>query len=180
MENTKTAGLLFKGSEFCSTFWQSNCHNFGYISGKVAKPHFFRNTKRSQNGPSSMLFFNFCLFPFSKFQMTIVKNLLMDFECFTNIFDLHIFHKETVLLNFFEICTEMHFVSLFFLNEWNITTTFLMIHLKCTVVHYSSLNSSSINKPFLDYGPLNLSFLLFFLIFYLHLFQRGFGKKIMK
>ena len=34
------------------------------------------------NGPSKMLFFNFCLFPFSKFQMTIVKNLIMDFEGF--------------------------------------------------------------------------------------------------
>ena len=32
------------------------------------------------NGPSKMLFFNFCLFPLSKFQMAIVKNLIMDFE----------------------------------------------------------------------------------------------------
>ena len=74
--------------------------------------------------------------------------------------DLHIFDKETAaLLNFFEICTEMHFVSLFFLNERNITTSLLMIHLKCTVVHYSNLNSNSINKPFLNYGPLNMLFL---------------------
>ena len=32
------------------------------------------------NGPSNMLFLNFYLFPFSKFQMTLVKNLIMDFE----------------------------------------------------------------------------------------------------
>ena len=34
------------------------------------------------NGPSKMLFFNFCLFLFSKFQMTIVKIFIMDFEGF--------------------------------------------------------------------------------------------------
>ena len=30
----------------------------------------------------------------------------------------------------------MHFFSLFFLNKRNITTSLLMLHLKCTVVHY--------------------------------------------
>ena len=44
---------------------------------------------------------------------------------------------------------EMHFVSLFFLNQRNITTSLLMIHLKCTVVHYANLNSISISKPYL-------------------------------
>ena len=51
--------------------------------------------------------------------------------------------------NFFEICTDMHFVSLFFLCERNITTSLLMIHLKCTVMHYANLNSSTKNKLFL-------------------------------
>ena len=32
------------------------------------------------NGQSKMLFFNFCFFPLPKFQMTIVKNLIMNFE----------------------------------------------------------------------------------------------------
>ena len=83
------------------------------------------------------------------------------------IFNLHIFHKEAAaLLNFFEICTEMHFGSLFFLNKGNITTFLLMIHLKCTVVHYSNLNSISVNKPFLNYGPLNMLFLLFVCFFF--------------
>ena len=60
----------------------------------------------------------------------------MKFYRVINNFDLHTFGNETqVLLKFFEICTEMHFVSLFFLNERNITTSLLMIHLKCTVVH---------------------------------------------
>ena len=80
------------------------------------------------------------------------------------------FDKGTAtLFNLFKICTEMHFVSLFFLNERNITTSLLMIHLKCTVVHYANLNSSSINKPFLNYGLLNMLF-RFFLISYLCLF----------
>ena len=125
-----------------------------------------------------MLFFNFCLFLFSKFQMAIVKNLIMDFDCTQEVLIRHKyfqstrFYKETTaLLNFFEICTEMHFVSLFFLNERNISIFLVMIHLKCTVVHYFNLNSSSLNKPFLNYGPLNM---FFFSISYLRLFQRGF------
>ena len=32
------------------------------------------------NGPSEMLFFNFCVFPLSRFQMAIVKNLIIDFK----------------------------------------------------------------------------------------------------
>ena len=70
-----------------------------------------------------MVFLNCCFFPLPRFQMTIVKNLMMDFEgsysnfyYVTNIFDLHICNNETTaaLLIFFEICNDMHFVSLFF------------------------------------------------------------------
>ena len=75
----------------------------------------------------------------------------MKFYYVTNVFDLLTFDNETTaLLKFLEISAEMHFVSLFFLNERNNTTPLLMIHLKCTVVHYANLNSSSINKPFLN------------------------------
>ena len=49
----------------------------------------------------------------------------------------------------------------FFQNERNITTSLLMIQLKCTVVHYANLNSSFKNKPFLNYGSLNMLFRLF-------------------
>ena len=104
----------------------------------------------------------------------------------SNIFDLRIFNKETaVLLNYFEICTVMHFVSLFFLNERNITTALLMTHLKCTVVHYSDLNSSSINKkPFLNYGPLNMLFIYLLIYFFKFLiyvyFNKAFAQKILK
>ena len=52
-----------------------------------------------------------------------------------------------------------------FLNERNITTSLLMIHLKCTVVHYVNLNSSSKNKPFLNYGFLNMLLRFFDFLF---------------
>ena len=86
----------------------------------------------------------------------------------TIIFDLDTFGNETkVLLKFFETSMEMHFVSLFFLNERNVATSLLMIYLKCTVVHYANLNSSFLNKHYLrtvEYA------LLFFSISYLWLF----------
>ena len=68
----------------------------------------------------------------------------MNFYCITNIFDLHtLYNKMIALSKFFEISTEMHLVSLFFLNERNITTLHLMMHIRCTAVHYANLNSSS-------------------------------------
>ena len=118
--------------------------------------------------------------------MTIFKNLIMDFEgswfyYVINIFDLLIFDNETAaLLNIFEICTtKIHFVSLFFLKERNITTSLLMIHLKCAVVHYANLNSSSINKSFISYGPLNILFCFFRFLVYVY-FNEDFVKKFMK
>ena len=88
----------------------------------------------------------------------------MKFYYVTNIFDLHTFDNETTaLLKFFEICTEMHFVSLFFLNERNITTSILIIHLKCTVLHYANPNSSSINQLYLRAVEYAISFFFDFL-----------------
>ena len=59
----------------------------------------------------------------------------------------------------------MHFVSLLFLNERNITTSLLMIHLKCTVVHYSNLNSSSVNKPLFKLRAVEYAISFFFFDF---------------
>ena len=81
----------------------------------------------------------------------------MKFYIVTNIFDLHTFDNET----------KMDFVSLFFLKERNITSSLLMMHLKCTVVHYDNLNSSSINKLYLRAAEYAISF---FSICYLSLF----------
>ena len=95
-------------------------------------------------------------------------------------FDLHIFDDETAALSFFlEICTDVQFVSLFFLNERNIATSLLMIHLKCTVVHYANLNSSSKSKPFLNYGPLNMLFCFFRFPIYVYL-NGAFVQEFMK
>ena len=166
MENTKTTHLLFKGSGILY-FW--------LYFVKSCKTSFFRKPKEVRTGCRTCYFF--AISPFSKFQIAIVK-ILRKFYYVTNIFDLHIFDKETAaFLNFFEVCTEVHFVSLFFLNERNITTSLLMIHLKCTVAHYSNLNSSSVNKPFLNYGPLNMLFFRFLIYIY---FNVAFAKKIMK
>ena len=142
--------------------------------GKSCKTTLFR--REAGRRTCYFLIFAFSLFPNFKWLSSKIlywiSSVYRKFYYVTNIFDLHIFDKETVaLLNFLEICIKKHFVSSFFLNEKSITTSLLMIHLKYTVVHYSNLNSSSISKPFLNYGPLNmLFFFLFFTISYLHLF----------
>ena len=92
-----------------------------------------------------MLFLTFA-FPFFQISNDYCQKSYNGFRVFlgSSNLDLHIFDKETAaLLNFFEICTEMHFVSLFFLYERNNTNSLLMIHIKCIVAHYSNLNSSS-------------------------------------
>ena len=60
-----------------------------------------------------------------------------------------------------------------------ITTSLLMIHWKCTVVHYANLNSSSINKPFLNYGLLNMLFCFFRFLIYVY-FNEAFVKNFVK
>ena len=47
MENTKATGLLFKGSWILTNFWHSSWHYFGYISGKIAKPHILESPQKS-------------------------------------------------------------------------------------------------------------------------------------
>ena len=97
----------------------------------------------------------------------------MQFFYVKNIFDLQFSDNETTTLSkSLEICTKMHFVSLFFLNERNI----LVIQLKCTVVHYVDLRSSSIifKLRAVEYAS------SFFSIFYLSLFQRGSCEKLLR
>ena len=132
-----------------------------------------------------MLFFNFyLLFPNFKWLLSKilqwVLRVLRKFYYVINIFDLHIFDNETTaLLNLFEVCTEMHFASLFFLKERNMTTSLLMIHLKYAVVHYANLNPNSINKSFWNYGPLNMLFCFLRFLIYV-CFNEAFVKKFMK
>ena len=95
-----------------------------------------------------------------------ISRVLMKFCYVKNIFDLHTFHNETTALLKRSFSTEMHFVSFFFLNERNITTSVLIIQLTCAVVHYANLNSSSINKSYLQAVEYSISF---FSISYLYL-----------
>ena len=67
---------------------------------------------------------------------------------------------------------------LFFLNEKNIATSLLVIRLKCTVVYYANLNSSSINKPYLQAVEYTISFLFLFLIYVY--FNEAFVKNFLK
>ena len=96
--------------------------------------------------------------------------ILSNFYYVTNILHLHIYDNETAALLFFflkfaQICILFLY---FFQNESNITTSLLMIHSKCTIVHYTNLNSSSKNKPFLNYGLLNILFCFLRFLIYLY------------
>ena len=124
-----------------------------------------------------MAFFNFRFFPLSIFR---ILRVLSNFYYITNIFELQICDNETarlfIFLKFARICTL--FLD-FFHNERNITASLLVIHLKCTVAHYANLNSSSKNKPFLNYGSLNMLFRVFQFLKYVY-FNETFVKKVLK
>ena len=109
----------------------------------------------------------------------MISRVLSNFYYVTNIFDQHIFDNDTAAFLMFFWNVHGYAFCLFFLNERSITTSILMIHLKCTVVHYVNLNSSSKNKPFLNYGPLNILFCFFLFLIYVY-FNKAFVKKFMK
>ena len=79
----------------------------------------------TKKGPPKMLFFNFYLFDFSKFQMRLVKNrmkkpffFIMDFKGsyevllrHTYFWSTHFWQWNDGFFKIFEICMELHFVS---------------------------------------------------------------------
>ena len=72
------------------------------------------------------------------------------------------------------------FCFFIFLNERNITTSHLMIHLKCTGVHHANLNSSSKNKPHLRATEHAISFIQFLIYVYINkAFVKNFMKKLL-
>ena len=174
---------FLKAVEFWSPFWHSKWHNLSYISGKVAKPHILESPQKSKRAVEHAIFY---VLPVPFFQISIdycqksyngVQKFLGSSKTTQTFLIFTFWQRNSALLNFFEIWTEMHFVSLCFLNERNITTSLLMIHLKCTVAHYSNLNSSSVSKPFLNYGQLNMLFLFFFDFLFTFIFTRILSKK---
>ena len=97
----------------------------------------------------------------------------MNFYNVTNIFDqLILTMKQRSFQNFGKFTGKCILFLYFFLNERNITTSLLMVHLTCTVMHYSNLNSNSINKLFLDYRQ--------FFDFFHYVYFKGFVKNFMK
>ena len=61
----------------------------------------------------------------------------------------------------------------------HIKTSFLIIHLKCTVVHYTDLNSRSINKPYVRTVENALSCFFFLFLLYVY-FKKAFVKDFME
>ena len=105
----------------------------------------------------------------------------MKFYYVTNIFDLHIFDNETTSL-WKNWNLHRNAFSLFIFSKWkkyhNLTfeDTF-----KMSFVNYSNLNSSSIKKPFLNHGPLNVIFCFSRLLIYvcfIETFVKDFMKKL--
>ena len=47
---------FLKAVEFCFPFLHSNWHNFGYISGKDAKPHFLESPQKSERAVEHTIF----------------------------------------------------------------------------------------------------------------------------
>ena len=111
-----------------------------------------------------MLFFNFCLFPFSKFQMTIVKNLIMDFECSWEVLIRHKYFSSTHFwqrnIGSFKFLWNLHrnAFCFFIFSKWKkhynppFDDTFKMLRI-------------ILSKPFVNYGPLNMLFLFCFFDF---------------
>ena len=129
----------------------------------------FENVLFTINRPLKILFFNFCFFP--NFKWLLSKIL---WWIFCDVFD----NETATLLIFFDICMDMHFI-LFSLIARNITTSLLMMHLKCAVVHCANLNSSSKNKLFWNCGFVNMLYRFFLFLIYVY-FNETFVKKFMK
>ena len=108
------------------------------------------------NGLSKYYFWIFTFFIFPKLKWPLLKILWKKHPFLLRISRVIMkFYYVAIVLQWnngsFKLFWNLHgnaFPSFIFLNKRNIATSLLMIHLKCTVVHYANLNSSSNNKPF--------------------------------
>ena len=113
----------------------------------------------TNNGLPKRQVFNFCLFHFSKFQTTIAKNymekpsfFIIDFEGSNEVLLCHKYFwstyfwqwNDSFFKNVWNFQVNVFCFSYFFYFLRKITTSLFIIHLKCAVVHYANLNSSSI------------------------------------
>ena len=135
------------------------------------------------NEPSNMLFF----FSFPLFQISndYCQKSYYGFQGFlessttSQIFLIYTFltKKRRHFFNFFEICTEMRFVSLFFLNERNIATILLMIQMYCSSLCWSKFKLHKQVVLKLRAVEYAISFFRFLVYVY---FNKAFVKEIMK
>ena len=118
----------------CQTFVLLKMHNMRKIWFPNNKFSLWKSSVYNKRVAENAIFIYLFFFHFSKFQMTIAKNLMkknpflrwisrvVKFCYVLIVFDIHTFDNETTaFLKFFEISTEMDFVSLFFLDERNIS-----------------------------------------------------------
>ena len=137
-------------------FWHSDSYNFGYILGNISKLHLeilHKFLKTRQHWYYSYYSTKSQIFLIYKF-LTIKRRPLQKFLKFTRKFIL-------------------------FLLEKNNTTSFVIVHLKCTFVHYANLNSNSVNKSFLNYGLSNMLFRFFWFLIYVY-FNEAIAKTFIK
>ena len=92
----------------------------------------------------------------------------MKYYYVTNTFDWHIVDKETAAR--FKLFWNLHGNALFLLNERNILISLLMIHLKCTVVDYANLNSSSMKQTIFKLWAIEYVISFWFFFNFLRLF----------
>ena len=139
------------------------------------------------NEPSKMPYFNFCLFPFFQISNDYCQKSYNGFwgllwsSTKSQVFLIYAFLA--MKRRFFYIFWNLHetaFCFIFFLNERNITIYPLMIYLKYTAVHYTNLNSSSVNNPFFKIQAVEYASLFFFRFLIYVYFNETFLKIFMK
>ena len=168
-----------KGPPF-HTFLQLFCNNFKTLVLSYNLPHFLPIFKKTDENPDiRSILFQCNKELHKKFAPILIVCQRWNHSQKTKtsiIFDLDViltcgFFLKSHFLNLHGTA----FLFFIFLNERSIETSFLMTQLKCTVVHYPNLNSGSVNKPFLNYRPLNMLFRFFRFLIYVY-FNKAFVK----
>ena len=137
------------------------------------------------NGPPKMLFITFCLFPLPKFLDYCQKPYswfwgFLVISTMSQIFLTYTFFKMKWRPFYFFFSFPGYAIWFFIFSKWKKHDNLpLMTHLKCTVANYTNLKWSSKNKPFLNYGSLNMLFRFFQFLIYVY-FNEAFVKIFMK
>ena len=119
------------------------------------------------------------------FQTTIVKHLVMDFEgsyefllCHKYFWSTHFWQWNAGPFKTFWNLHENAF-CFFIFSKWNITTSLLMIHLKCTVVHYANLKFKHRKQAIFKLRAIEYAISFFQFLIYVY-FNEAFLKNFME